>query len=156
MSRDSFRPGDFDLDDRGRPVPTWQPAEEGAGAPASIAQRAGAHLFDVVVVVLMPGYPLWVQLLLVGLPAVYEIGLVARRGRTVGMGLFGIEVVRRLDGGRPTLGMSAIRFLVTAVQYTGLVPFVLLVAGIYLTATWHPERRGIHDRASGTVVVRMG
>ncbi|HEX8580716.1 MAG TPA: RDD family protein [Acidimicrobiales bacterium] len=165
-----FDPREFERDDRGRPIPTYEMAPTGPGAPAAIAQRAAARLFDVFLVVFLPGsalvglfgersgddlrFPLWVLALSILLAAAYEIVLTATRGATLGKQLMGIRVVRHLDGGRPTWGMSAIRFLVPSVQYTTAPFFQLIALAIYLSAVLHPERRGLHDRASGTVVVR--
>jgi uncharacterized RDD family membrane protein YckC len=172
MRRDGheFDLDDFERDDKGRPVPSFEVAPEGAGARATIAQRAAARLLDVFLVVLLPGgallwtfgerdgnqvrFPLWALLVSVAIAGAYEVGLVATRGATLGKQLMGIRVVRYLDGGLPTWGMSAIRFLVPSLQYTAVLLFQLLALVVYLSAAWNPERRGLHDRASGTLVVR--
>lgn len=167
---DPFDPADFDRDERGRPVPTYEPAPEGPGGLATVGQRAAARLFDTFLVVLVPGsvllwafgerdgnqvqFPAWALFVSVVIVGAYEIGLTATRGATLGKQLLGTRVVRRLDGGRPTWGMSAIRFLVPSLQYTAVLVFQVVALLIYLSAVWNPGRRGIHDRASGTVVVR--
>lgn len=169
--RDEFAVDDFRLDESGRPIPTLQVADEGPGALATIGQRAGARLFDFLLVVFLPGslllwafgersgdqisYPLWVGVAPLAFAAAYEIVLVATRGATLGKALMGIEVVRYLDGGRPTWGMSAIRFLVpAAVQSIPVLVIQVLSLLVYLRAAWDPMRRGFHDRASGTLVLR--
>jgi uncharacterized RDD family membrane protein YckC len=66
--------------------------------------------------------------------------LVALTGQSIGMRLAGVRVAR-LDGGTPVgLGASAIRTALLCL----LVPAVI----------YDRDRRGMHDRASGTVVVR--
>lgn len=168
--RGDFDPYDFEQDDRGRPIPTHEVPEEGPGALATIGQRIAARLFDTFIVVFLPAnvlvalfgegegndvaVPVWVLFAQVLIAAAYEIPLVATGGATLGKRLMGIEVVRHLDGGRPTWAMSAIRFLVPSMQYTGILVFQAVALVIYLTAVWHPERRGLHDRAAGTLVVR--
>lgn len=165
-----FDPGEFERDDRGRPVPTFEVAEAGPGALATIGQRAAARLVDVFLVVFLPGsifvalfgersgndlrFPIWVLLLSIAAAAAYEVVLTVTRGATLGKQLMGIRVVRHLDGGPPTWGMAAIRFLVPSLQYTTAPLLQTVALAIYLSAAINPERRGLHDRASGTLVVR--
>ena len=69
----------------------------------------------------------------------YVIGL-PLAGRTLGMNLFGLRVVR-IDGARRVTIMDAtLRFVLLAL----LVPAVI----------WDKDQRGLHDRAAHTVVVR--
>ncbi len=167
---EGFRPSEFDVDASGKPIPTFEITEMGPGALATVAQRAGAHLIDLFVILVLPSYlfvalfatgegddrvlPAWVPLVIVGICVAYEVLMLWRIGATLGKRLLGIEVVRYLDGGRPTLTMATIRTLITAVQYTLIIPLMLISLIVYLTAAWNPQRRGIHDRASGTIVVR--
>lgn len=69
-----------------------------------------------------------------------EFVLVAGGGATIGMLLAGLRVVRAADGGSPAALMVGIRTALLAL----LVPAVI----------WDRDGRGMHDRASGTVVVR--
>ena len=83
----------------------------------------------------------------------YRVIATARYGQTVGKWLVGSRVVRVDDPSRPpTLRQSWVRFLVPQtsgwlpVPGSGLVP--------YLTLVLHPRRRGLHDKAAGTIVVK--
>lgn len=148
----------------------------GANALASIGQRAVARLIDVLLMVVMVvpmvlpyletagdqvvlNAPLWARAMPFVAAAVYEVGLIAWRGQTLGKMAQNIRVANVLDGRRPGLGSSTIRFLVPTVvsvvfaQLSGSqLPISVL---IYLTALLDPLRRGWHDKAAGTVVVRV-
>ncbi|HRX52503.1 MAG TPA: RDD family protein [Candidatus Krumholzibacteria bacterium] len=67
-------------------------------------------------------------------------------GRTAGKRLFGLRVAR-LDGRRLTLWDSFGR----AGSYTASGATLLLG---FLEAAWHPNRQALHDKVSGTVVLR--
>ena len=88
------------------------------------------------------------------LGALYEISLIATMGQTVGKRAMRIRVVRVDDGGLPGWGSASIRYLLpTAV---GAIPILQLLALlVYLRALWDPMRQGFHDRAAGTIVVRV-
>jgi uncharacterized RDD family membrane protein YckC len=98
--------------------------------------------------------PFWVSGAIILLAALYEIGLVALYGQTLGKRLLRIQVVDVGTGRPPDLGGATIRYLVPAVP--SLVPGVGGVIGllVYASALWSPARQGWHDRAAGTVVVR--
>ena len=85
---------------------------------------------------------------LFAVPGLYFTLLTASaRGRTLGKRLLGVEVVR-LDGGRLSLLDSLERFG----GYFGIAGTV----GIGALDLWRePNRRPAHDRAAGTVVVRV-
>jgi uncharacterized RDD family membrane protein YckC len=68
------------------------------------------------------------------------IFLTAISGLTVGKRLFGIRVIRT-DGSRPGFGWAFVRTLLL---------FFLLPPLLY-----DRDRRGLHDRAADTIVVRM-
>lgn len=87
--------------------------------------------------------------------AVYEIVLVALRGQTLGKMIVGIRVVRMDTGGSVGWGRSTLRWFVPAA--TARLPGVLstLQLLIYLWMVWDPNRQGLHDKAAGTVVVRL-
>ena len=69
------------------------------------------------------------------------------RGRTLGKRLFGLKVVR-LDG-RPLRLWDAFG---RAGGYTGSAATAMLG---FLEAAWHPNRQAMHDKISGTVVIRL-
>jgi uncharacterized RDD family membrane protein YckC len=86
----------------------------------------------------------------------YEFVMIALWGRTVGKFAMGTRVVR-VDTGGPLLWWSAaIRALVplAAGVIPGIGMFLSLV--VYATAFWDRRRQGWHDRAAGTIVVRVG
>jgi uncharacterized RDD family membrane protein YckC len=66
--------------------------------------------------------------------------LVSLIGRTIGMRLVGIAVIS-LDGRRVTVGWVGVRL------------FLLLL--VVPAVVFDRDRRGLHDKASGSVVVRM-
>lgn len=67
-------------------------------------------------------------------------------GKTVGMALFGLQVVRVDDGGRPHRRLAAIR--------TATFPLAILALGIgFLGIVTRTRRQGWYDRFAGTTVV---
>jgi uncharacterized RDD family membrane protein YckC len=139
---------------------------------ATIGQRAAARLLDALIIGL-PAFilvlatseidegrrtvrtPLWAQLVATGIAAVYEVVLIRQRGQTVGKRAVGIEVVRVTDGRHPDWSASIMRYLLPVLPALVPVPgLVLLSPVIYLVAAADPLRRGWHDRAAGTIVVK--
>lgn len=131
---------------------------------ASPWARLGARLVDGVVVLALT-LPLWpavgtspllvLQLLALLVGAVYEVAFVTRRGQTPGKMLLGVRVVVAGTDHVPDLGRAVTRWGVpTALSLVPVVgPFLALAAfGVIL---WDPLRRGWHDRAAGTLVVRV-
>lgn len=148
------------------------PIPDTTTALASIGQRALAKVIDGLVfllplLALMVRYsrmeagelvldaPVWATLSLVVTNAVYEVLFVAWRGQTLGKLALRIRVVR-VDGGSVGLAKAGIRALVP--MAAGAVPTVaapVLSAGVYGWAVVDPNRQGLHDKAAGTVVVRV-
>jgi uncharacterized RDD family membrane protein YckC len=141
----------------------------GPNSLASIGQRAAARLLDTMIIavpavlVLLPfvtvegdkvtSIPGWGILPFVVMIVLYEVVLEAWIGQTLGKMLFGVRVARLVNGTGPDVGEVALRALVPAAV---LVLPVVAVAYpfVYLTAGFSPMRRGVHDHAGGTVVVR--
>jgi len=139
---------------------------------ASIGQRFAARLIDGLIF-LVPylaltvplveentdgdlTLPMWTTWAMLAASAIYEVILVAVRGQTIGKAVMKVRVVRADGTGQlPSLGASAIRFLLPAVV-AGIPVVTLQVASllIYAWAIWDPNRQGLHDKAAGTVVVR--
>lgn len=123
---------------------------QGPGSVASVVRRLGAFLLDLAAGVLLGGV---VLLFLTDISPVQRslannlafalqvVVLQALTGQSMGMRLVGIRV-RRLQGDGP-LG------LLTALLRTALL--VLLVPALI----YDRDQRGLHDRAAGTVVVRV-
>lgn len=72
----------------------------------------------------------------------------ATDGRTVGMRLLGLRVVRADDGGEPTAGQHVLRFVVLIVDTigSGLVGLITMLRS--------QRQRRLGDMAAGTLVVR--
>lgn len=149
-----------------------RPAVPDADRLAGIGQRIAARLLDglivglpLTVLVLATSdvdtarntlhTPLAVQLLAAAVASIYEVVLVRTRGQTLGKRVVGIEVVRVNDGAFPDWSASIIRYLLPALPMLIPVPGAFLLSlVIYLAAVPHPLRRGWHDRAAGTIVVK--
>ncbi len=162
------------------PRPPRAKRSSAAGDPAvtdrlaTIGQRALARLLDALIIGL-PAFllvlatseidearrtvrtPLWAQLVATAMAAVYEVVLIRQRGQTVGKRALGIEVVRETDGQHPDWTASIMRYLLPVLPALIPVPGLFLLSPvIYLVAIADPLRRGWHDRAAGTIVVKAG
>ncbi|HEV2089151.1 MAG TPA: RDD family protein [Cryptosporangiaceae bacterium] len=116
----------------------------GPGSAASFGRRLAALAVDAVLSVLVaslftrPDAPrLWSAIVLFGVYAFF----VGFFGQTPGMRLLGIACVRLADGRPLGLPRAALR----ALLLQALVPAVML----------DPDGRGWHDRAAGSVVIRV-
>ncbi|MER8104813.1 MULTISPECIES: RDD family protein [unclassified Kitasatospora] len=120
--------------------------KEGPGSIAGPGRRIGALFVDGWLVALIAygligkGSPaeanLWTSPLYFLVAAV----LLATTGTTVGKRLFGLRVIR-LDGGRATIPQVLLRTLLLCLVVPPLV--------------WDRDTRGLHDKAVGTVEVRI-
>lgn len=162
----------------GTPIPTGPDSfpATGRNALAKIGLRAVARLLDMVVVgiplvlivavvLLATGYdpdqateaetlPPWLAAVWFVAVFSYETVAVAWKGRTLGKLAVGIRVARLDDGRTPLWWQAGIRVALPAVIVTIPYPLTQLVfVGIYLTAQFDAMRRGIHDKAAGTIVV---
>ena len=139
----------------GPPVPTdFQPGvrlglpAEGPGSVASIGARVGAFVVDAIVANLLAGLPYLFGVkyspnsrgfAILGAFLLVELIFDAIYGQTLGKRLLGIRVIR-VDGD----GLAGVPWLLLRTVLLGvLVPAVV----------WDRDRRGLHDKASGTVVV---
>lgn len=146
---------------------------------ASIAQRGAGRFLDVLIVfvpvfvllVLTQGealeaaeqgrsdefaMPTWLIGVWAALLVVYETVLIAWRGQTIGKFAVGVRVARYADGKSPTPSQAALRALLPATSFVffaviGLLGFDWV---FFMTALPNVLRRGWHDIAGGTVVVR--
>ena len=86
---------------------------------------------------------------------VYEVAFTATKGQTLGKMAAGIKMVSVKDASIPTVGMALRRWFVPSLL--GFVPFAGWPLSIlcYLALTWHRDRRGWHDLAAGTMVVKV-
>lgn len=158
----------------GEPLPTM-----GTGSLAPILPRALARLTDVVLSLLVPGtllalafgettvnaegqdittFPTWAPFVSLVILALYEIGLVAWRGQTVGMMIGRLAVIREDDGLPPTqrdaTRRAAIPIVCIALGF--VIPvFQIAYLGVYLSPILDQRtRKGWHERMAGTLVVR--
>lgn len=86
---------------------------------------------------------------LVGIAAgavLYEILMIGLLGRTLGKMIVRAKVVRAADGRRPGMLKAVIRYL------TLNIPLICLL--VRLSPSFYDTRRGWHDRAASTVVIR--
>ena len=120
--------------------------KDGAGSVAGPARRMGALCVDSWLVA-MVSYGLLArgdqgEANLWTTPVLFAVTvlLLATTGTTVGKRLFGLRVVR-LDGGRATIPQVLLRTLLLCLVVPALV--------------WDRDTRGLHDKAVGTVEVRI-
>jgi uncharacterized RDD family membrane protein YckC len=111
----------------------------GTGSPASLSRRLAAFAVDAVIADLVAALFGHVGGWNVAVLAAEYLVLLPFGGQTMGMLAAGIRVVP-VRGGRIGVGWVALRTLLLFL----LVPAVVI----------DRDRRGLHDRASGTVVVR--
>jgi uncharacterized RDD family membrane protein YckC len=97
-----------------------------------------------------------------GISALYEIGLTAARGQTLGKMAVGTQVVDVSGERLPSWGQAALRWLVQGVpNIVGVVVVssaVDLASLVWATVIYLPilrslDRRGWHDRLAGTIVI---
>jgi uncharacterized RDD family membrane protein YckC len=139
----------------GPPVPgDFQPGvrlglpADGPGSVASIGSRVGAFVIDAIVANLLAGLPYVFGVhysadvrgfVILGAFLLVELFFDALYGQTIGKRLLGIRVIRA-DGD----GLGSLPWLLLRTVLLGmLVPAVV----------WDRDRRGLHDKAAGVVVV---
>lgn len=103
---------------------------------------------------------LGLSLTLAAVGLVYEISLVATRGQTLGKMAMKIKIIRTGTGLLPGWGMSTVRWLVPGIPgLIALAPslgFVTLLSLlVYISLLWDKVRQGWHDKAAGTLVVKV-
>ena len=85
----------------------------------------------------------------------YEVTMIALRGQTLGKMATSIKVVRADNGMNPGWGKSIGRWIIPLVL--GFIPLVgwILYLLVYLSLTWDKVRQGWHDKAAGTLVIKV-
>jgi uncharacterized RDD family membrane protein YckC len=121
---------------------------DGPGSVASTGARIGAFIIDAIVANLLAGIPYIFGVrytpnsrtfIVLGAFLLMELLLDASYGQTLGKRILGIRVIR-VDGN----GLASFPWLILRTLLLGvLVPAVV----------WDRNRRGLHDKAAGTVVV---
>ncbi|WP_428117572.1 RDD family protein [Candidatus Poriferisodalis sp.] len=94
--------------------------------------------------------------LLVGIA--YEVWPTALWGQTLGKRIVGIKVVHAMTGEAPGWGKAMGRWAVPALP--SVIPFVQFIGWIftllcYVSLTWDRVHQGWHDKAAGTLVIRL-
>ena len=143
----------------------------GVNSLASFTQRGTARGIDAliplvpVVAILMTialrdptsdeALPRWPVFVGIFIAVVYETTFIAWRGQTLGKMLLGVRVAQLVNGAKPDPSQSALRALVpaSALSLPGVFGIGLYLV-VLLMAVPNELRRGIHDQAGGTVVVR--
>lgn len=138
---------------------------------ATVGQRVVGALVDglltsmVVVIPLILGFvelddfdgtlpaPILIGLFLFG--AIYTIVPTAVWGQTLGKIAVGTRVVTEADGALPGWRRSAVRWALPGLA--GRLPVIGLFVSLAITVSLllDPRRRGLHDRAAGTIVVKV-
>ncbi len=86
---------------------------------------------------------------------VYEIALTALRGQTLGCMATKIRIQDARTGRIPRWGQAGIRWLVpTGASFVPIIGIFLSLL-VYAFMLWDPRRQGLHDKASGVVVVKV-
>jgi uncharacterized RDD family membrane protein YckC len=124
---------------------------EGPGAVATFSARAAAFAVDVFASALVAWFvngaghptPVQAQLTAYAVLALEQVLLVALTGRTLGMRLLDLRVVRLKDP-------SAVPGLLPA-----LVRTLVLLVTVGLAGFFTRDGRGLHDLAAGSAVVRV-
>ncbi len=85
----------------------------------------------------------------------YEVTMIALKGQTLGKMATGVKVVRSDNGLVPGWGKSVGRWIIPTVL--AFIPFVgwLLSLLVYLSLLWDNARQGWHDKAAGTLVIKV-
>ena len=162
------------------PYPSDAPADRAGTIPA-LWTRLVARLFDELILAVprlalsLPyltivddktiemDLPKWAVVLTVVVPMVYEFVFLAWRGATPGKSLFGIAVRNASDTGRIVPYQAGLRVVVPALGAALALAmpsadtaalFQLITPIVYASVLWDPRRRGWHDKAAGTIVLR--
>lgn len=95
---------------------------------------------------------------LVGL--LYEVVMIAIRGQTLGKMMTSVKVVRADNGLVPGWGKSIVRWIIPTIAgsiLAFLIPGIggLLSLLIYVSLLWDSARQGWHDKAAGTLVIKV-
>ncbi|HEY5156193.1 MAG TPA: RDD family protein [Acidimicrobiales bacterium] len=157
-------------EDPPRPQQASDFPSRGPNSLASIPERGAARLIDLLIELVpvliifivwalrsdprVDAFPRWPLFVFIVGTVAYETGLVGWRGQSLGKFLVGVRVARLLDGAKPDSTWAAMRVLVPCALLAIPVVGAGLYLFVYLWAMVTPMRRGMHDAAAGTVVVR--
>jgi len=129
-------------DDRARAAGRLGIPESGPGSLASILRRVAALCVDwAICLVMSTAFAGGDPTVTLAIFAVENVLLVATVGHTIGHRVLGIHVRRTADARPVGLARAALR--------------TLLVCLVIPAVVWDGDGRGLHDRAAGTVIVRL-
>jgi uncharacterized RDD family membrane protein YckC len=159
-------------DDPPRPREATDFPPTGPNSLASIGERGVARTIDIMLeliplAILVSSYlrvegdqvkldnvPFWLSFVTIVVAVVYETLFIAWRGQTIGKMLLRVRVARLVGGTRPDPSQAGLRALVPGSAWAIPIIGFGLYLFVFLSAIGNPLRRGIHDRAAGSVVVR--
>ena len=166
------------------PAATWGWATTGTGESVQLASpgaRLGARILDVLIFIVAfiilavigvdptlfgapepaeaSGFSMmsYVTSLLIGaaIGLLYEVTMIATRGQTLGKMATSVKVVRADNGLVPGWGKSIGRWSIPAflpiIPYAGFILSLL----VYISLLWDKVRQGWHDKAAGTLVIKV-
>lgn len=127
--------------------------------PASLLRRLGAMLYDFLLVFALmcfgtvpfviafggesvPANFLPHQMTMLAIAYLFFVGFWSRRGRTLGMQSWGLQL-ERMDGGRPSWQQASLRFC-------GAIMSMLPLGLGFWWQLWDADKLSWHDRWSGT------
>ncbi len=145
---------------------------KGPNSLASVGQRAVARILDLMVLMVpamllvLPFVRIEGEEVKADIPALvgplalvflvaYETVMIAWRGQTIGKWVLGVRVARLVDGNAPNLSQALMRIMLPACFLP--IPIPVVDTGwlvVYLSSMYNPMRRGWHDKAAGTLVIR--
>ena len=116
--------------------------------------RLGARIIDIIIVSAISFIAGLIEPYVVPFVAVaaYEIMFVAFKGQTPGKMATSIKIVRADNGGLPSWGVSAGRWVIPLVGY-----ILVIIPGLLVHASllWDDRRQGWHDKAVKTLVIKV-
>ena len=121
---------------------------------ATPGSRLGARIIDIIIYLVIGFIAGLIEPYVVPivLGAAYEIFFVTLKGQTPGKMATSIKIVRADNGGLPTWGVAAGRWLIPAIGYVlALIPGLLIHASLL----WDDRRQGWHDKAVKTLVIKV-
>ena len=141
-----------------------RPDDEAGPGVAAPAQRLGGALvdgavFQVAALLLAPLDAAVAATLSTAAYLAYVVGMIAVRGQTLGKAALGARVVDAGTGAVPTLWQASTRAVVPLAGVVVDVALGVAAVGAFWVLTVYgwllvdERRRGLHDRAAGTVVV---
>ena len=101
----------------------------------------------------LAGFVVAVVVLPLPLAFLYEVWPTAVSGQTIGKKFVGVKIVGSGEGGPPGWGGSSLRWLIPVVL--SVLSLGLFGLVVYLWCVWDADRQGLHDKAAGTIIVKV-